>query len=61
VETRDELLDLMMRRYVIASIKERQDALRLATRVAKCIGVDGGMFENVLEWVKYTDGVTGEW
>jgi hypothetical protein len=38
---------------VIAHIKERQDALRRATlhvltRVAKCIDVDGEIFENVL-------------
>jgi hypothetical protein len=38
---------------VIAGIMERQDALRRATRnvltrVAKCIDVDGGIFENVL-------------
>jgi hypothetical protein len=38
---------------VIAHIKERQDALRRATRhvltrVAKCTDVDGGIFENVL-------------
>jgi hypothetical protein len=37
---------------VIARIKERQDALRRATphvltRVAKCIDVDGGIFENI--------------
>jgi hypothetical protein len=37
----------------IASIKERQDELRQATRhvltrVVKCIDVDGGIFENVL-------------
>jgi hypothetical protein len=37
---------------VITRIKERQDALRQATchvlpRVAKCIDVDGGIFENV--------------
>ena len=51
VDTRDELLDLIM--DVIAHIKERQDALRRATRhvptrVAKCIDVDGGIFENLL-------------
>jgi len=45
------LPDLIM--DVIASIKERPDALRRATRhvltrVAKCIDVDGGIFENVL-------------
>jgi hypothetical protein len=39
--------------YVIARMKERQDALRRATRhvltrVAKCIDVDGGILENVL-------------
>jgi hypothetical protein len=38
---------------VIARIKERQDAPRRATRlvltrVAKCIDVDGGIFENVV-------------
>jgi hypothetical protein len=38
---------------VIARIKERQDALRRATRhvltrVTKCIDVEGGTFENVL-------------
>jgi hypothetical protein len=37
----------------IAHIKERQDELRRATRhvltrVAKCIDIDGGIFENVL-------------
>ena len=51
MDTRDELPDLIM--DVIASIKERPDALRRATRhvltrVAKCIDVDGGIFENVL-------------
>ena len=54
VDTRDELLDPLM--DVIASIKEGQDALRRATRhvltqVAKCINVDGGIFENVLYYV----------
>ena len=49
--TRDELLDLLM--DVITSIKEGQDALRRATchvftRVAKCIDVEDGIFENVL-------------
>jgi hypothetical protein len=38
---------------VISRIKERQDALRRATRhvltrVAKCIDVEGGIFENIL-------------
>jgi hypothetical protein len=51
VDTRDKLLDLIM--DVIARVKERQDALTRATshvliRVAKCIDVDGGIFENVL-------------
>jgi hypothetical protein len=37
----------------IARIKERQDELRrttrnVLTRVAKCIDVDGGIFENLL-------------
>jgi len=50
VDTRDELFYLIMDK---ASIKERQDALRRATRhvltrVAKCIDIDGGIFENVL-------------
>jgi hypothetical protein len=51
VDTQDELLDHIM--DVIPHIKEHQDALRQATRhvltqVAKCIYVDGGIFENVL-------------
>jgi hypothetical protein len=51
VDTRDELLQRIM--DVIAHMKERQDALRRATRhvltrVAKCIDVDGGIFENLL-------------
>jgi hypothetical protein len=38
---------------VISGIKEHQDALRRATyhvltKVAECIDVEGGMFENVL-------------
>jgi hypothetical protein len=50
-DTWDELLDRMM--DAIARIKERQDELRRATRhvhtlVAKCIDVDGGIFENLL-------------
>jgi hypothetical protein len=50
-DTRDELLHHIM--DVIADIKECQDALRQATchvltRVTKCIGVDSGIFENVL-------------
>jgi hypothetical protein len=44
---------LIMLFHVIAGIKERQDALRRATRhdftrFAKCIDVDGGIFENIL-------------
>jgi hypothetical protein len=51
VDTWDELLDRIM--DAIARIKEREDELRRATRhvltrVAKCIDVDGGIFENVL-------------
>jgi hypothetical protein len=51
VDTQDELLDLINK--IVASIKECPDALRRATRhvltrVAKCINVDGGIFENVL-------------
>jgi hypothetical protein len=50
VDTQDPLPVLIM--DVIASIKERPDAFRRATRhvltpVAKCIDVDGGIFENV--------------
>jgi len=61
VDTRDELLDLVM--DVIASIKERQDALRRAARhvltgVAKYIDVNGGIFENVLHLVNCTNFVT---
>ena len=51
VDTRDELLVNVL--DVIASIKERQDALRrttrhVFTRVVKCIDVDGGIFEYLL-------------
>jgi hypothetical protein len=51
VDTWDELLDRIM--DAISRIKERQDELRRATRhvltrVAKCIDVDVGIFENVL-------------
>jgi hypothetical protein len=51
VDTWDELLYRIM--DAIARIKEGQDELRRATRhvltrVAKCIDVDGGIFENVL-------------
>ena len=39
--------------YVIVRIKEHQDALRwttlhVVTQVAKCIDVDGGIFEHLL-------------
>jgi hypothetical protein len=49
--TWDELLDRIM--DAIARIKELQDELRRATghvctRAAKCIDVDGGIFENLL-------------
>jgi len=51
MDTRDELLVNTL--DVIACIKERQDALWRTTRhvftpVAKCIDVDGGIFENLL-------------
>jgi len=51
VDTQDELLVNVL--DVIACIKERQDALRrtirhVFTRVAKCIDVDGGIFEHLL-------------
>ena len=51
VDTRDELLVNIL--DVIACIKERQDILRqttrhVLTRVAKCIDVDGGIFEHLL-------------
>jgi hypothetical protein len=50
-DTWDELLHRIT--DAIARIKERQDELRRATRhvltrVAKCIDVNGGIFENVL-------------
>jgi hypothetical protein len=56
VDTWDELLDRIM--DAIARIKERQDELRRAmrhvlTRVAKCIDVDGGIFENLLSTKKF--------
>jgi hypothetical protein len=61
VDTRDELPDLIM--DVIVSIKERPDALRRAkyhvlTRLAKCIDVYGGIFENVLYYINCTNFVT---
>ena len=51
VDTRDELLVNIL--DVIACIKEHQDALRrttghVFTPFAKCIDVDGGIFEHVL-------------
>ena len=51
VDTRDELLINIP--DVIACIKESQDELRrttrhVFTRVAKCIDVDGGIFEHLL-------------
>ena len=51
VDTRDELLVNIL--DVIACIKGSQDALRrtsrhVFTRVAKCIDVDGGIFEHLL-------------
>jgi len=51
VDTQDELLVNIL--DVIACIKERQDALgrtthHVLTRVAKCIDVDGGIFEHLL-------------
>ena len=54
VDTRDELLVNIV--DVIACIKERQDALRrktrhVFTRVTKCIDVDGGIFEHLLQTV----------
>ena len=61
VDTRDELLDLVM--DVIASINEHKDTLRRATRhvlrhYAKCTEVDGRIFENVLHQVTCTNFVT---
>jgi hypothetical protein len=51
VDTRDELLARIL--DAAARIKKREDQLRrttrhLRTRVAKCIEVDGGIFENLL-------------
>jgi hypothetical protein len=51
VDTWEELLDCIM--GAIARVKKRQDELRRATRHvltrdAKCIDVDGEIFENVL-------------
>jgi hypothetical protein len=53
VDTWDELPDRIM--DAIARIKELQDELSratrhvLLTRVAKCIDIDGGIFENLLK------------
>jgi hypothetical protein len=60
VDTREELLDLIM--DVFASIKKRQYALRPSTRhaltrVAMCTDVDGGIFENVLYWINCAEFV----
>jgi hypothetical protein len=51
MDTRGEMLDHVMN--ITARKNDRQDALRQATRrvltwVAKCINVDGGIFENTL-------------
>jgi hypothetical protein len=51
VDTWNELLDRIM--DAVARIKEREDELRRATRhvltrVAKCVNVDDGIFENLL-------------
>jgi hypothetical protein len=51
VDTRDELLARIL--DAAARIKEREDQLRrtkrdLRTRTAKCIEVDGGIFEHLL-------------
>ena len=48
---------------VIVSIKERPDALRRATyhvltRLANCIDVDDGIFENVLYYINFTNFFT---
>jgi hypothetical protein len=55
VDTRDELLDGTV--DVIALMKERQHALRRATRnvhkVAKCADVNGIIFESILLYLNY--------
>ena len=53
VNTRDELLVNIL--DVIVCIKKRLDALRrttrhVLTRVAKCIDVDGGIFEHLIRY-----------
>ena len=60
MDKRDKLLDLIM--DVIACEKERQDALRRATRhvhmrVARFIDVDGVIFESALYWINCTNCV----
>ena len=60
-DERDKLLDHTM--DVIASITECQDELRretrhVLTRVAKCIDIEGGIFENALHQVNCTNFVT---
>ena len=52
VDTRDELLTHILD-YAAVCMKEREDELRratfdLLTRVAKCVEVDGGIFEYLL-------------
>jgi hypothetical protein len=61
VDTRDALPDHVVN--IIARIKERRSLLRRATRhvitrVAKCIDVDGGIFESVLYNVNSTNSLT---
>jgi len=51
VDTRDELLARIL--DAAAGIKKREDQLRrttrdLRTRVAKCIQVDGGIYDNLI-------------
>jgi len=61
VVTPDKLCDHIM--DDIDSINKSYDEFRRATRhvltrVVKCMAVDGGILDNVLYWVKYTDFVT---
>jgi predicted peroxiredoxin len=61
VDILDEMLDHIM--SVIARINVCEDALRRATcyvvaRIAKCMDVDGAIFENALYWVNRTKFVT---
>jgi hypothetical protein len=46
VDTEDELLDHII--DVIGCIKECQATRHVLTRLAKCIDVDGAIFENAL-------------